>query len=43
VAIILIAFIPTLFLPSHGANQAQNAALDAEDALADAPVLTVME
>jgi hypothetical protein len=43
VAIILIAFIPTLFLPSHGANQAQNAALDAEDALTDAPVLTVME
>jgi hypothetical protein len=32
VAIILVAFIPTLFLPSHGANQAQNAALDAADA-----------
>jgi EmrB/QacA subfamily drug resistance transporter len=35
VAIILIAFIPTLFLPSHGTHQAQNAALDAEDELPD--------
>jgi len=43
VAIILIAFIPTLFLPSHGALQAQNAALDAEDAVPDAAALTVME
>jgi hypothetical protein len=43
VAIILIAFIPTLFLPSHGTHQANNAALDAEDdALADV-ALTVME
>ncbi len=43
VAVILVAFIPTLFLPSHGANQAQNAALDAEDAVPDAAALTVME
>ncbi|MGA2306955.1 MAG: DHA2 family efflux MFS transporter permease subunit [Acidimicrobiales bacterium] len=47
VAIILLAFVPTLFLPSHGAHQAQNAALDAEDAVpdpaADAAALTVME
>jgi EmrB/QacA subfamily drug resistance transporter len=43
VAIILIAFIPTLFLPSHGANQAQNAAIDAEDAVPDAAAMTVME
>jgi EmrB/QacA subfamily drug resistance transporter len=43
VAIILIAFVPTLFLPSHGANQAQNAALDAEDGVPDAPAMTVME
>jgi hypothetical protein len=32
-----------LFLPSHGANQAQNAALDAEDGVPDAPAMTVME
>ena len=43
VAVILLAFIPALFLPSHGANQAQNAALDAEDALQDAAATTVME
>jgi EmrB/QacA subfamily drug resistance transporter len=42
VAIILIAFIPTLFLPSHGTHQAQNAALDAEDELPDV-ALTVTE
>ena len=43
VAIILIAFIPTLFLPSHGTHQAQNAALEAEDDLQEAGALTVME
>ena len=43
VAIILIAFIPTLFLPSHGTHQAQNAALEAEDDLQEAAALTVME
>jgi len=43
VAIILIAFIPTLFLPSHGANQAQNASLDAEDSLPEAPAMMVAE
>ena len=43
VAVILLAFIPALFLPSHGANQAQNAALDAEDALQNAAATTVME
>jgi hypothetical protein len=43
VAIILIAFIPTLFLPSHGAYQAQNAAIDAEDAIPEAAAVTVME
>jgi EmrB/QacA subfamily drug resistance transporter len=31
VATILIAFVPTLFLPSKGTRAAQNAALDAED------------
>jgi EmrB/QacA subfamily drug resistance transporter len=46
VAIILIAFVPTTFLPSHGAHQAQNAALDADDDLPDgpaAPAMTVVE
>jgi EmrB/QacA subfamily drug resistance transporter len=43
VAIILIAFIPTLFLPSHGTHQANNAALEAEDDLQEAAALTVME
>jgi MFS family permease len=43
VAIILIAFIPTLFLPSHGTNQAQNAAIDAENAIPDTAAMTVME
>jgi EmrB/QacA subfamily drug resistance transporter len=42
VATILIAFVPTLFLPSRHTMKAQRAALDAEDAVAD-PALTVME
>jgi EmrB/QacA subfamily drug resistance transporter len=43
VATILIAFVPTMFLPSHGAHQAQNAALDAPDSRADEPAMTVVE
>jgi EmrB/QacA subfamily drug resistance transporter len=42
VVTILIAFPPTLFLPSHAAFKAQNAALDEEDGAPD-PALTVME
>jgi EmrB/QacA subfamily drug resistance transporter len=43
VAIILVAFVPTLFLPSHGAMAAQNAALDVEAGKVSNPPALVAE
>jgi EmrB/QacA subfamily drug resistance transporter len=46
VVTILIAFVPTMFLPSRGALRAQGAALDesdASDAVPDPAAMTVME
>jgi hypothetical protein len=43
VVTILIAFVPTLFLPSRQTQATQNAALDADDALPAPAALSAME
>ena len=43
VALIMLAFIPTLFLPSHGPNTAMGSAVDGEEGVLVEPIVGIVE